>query len=486
MSQDLDAWVKNLLPLNLPVLGSTQVALRALQRDANVSAARISTVVLADPMMTLRILRLVNARRGGSFAQRIATVEHCVMMLGLDATFGQLGKAAALEDELAAPAREGLLKTTARACHAALHAREWAVQRLDLNVEEVYIAALLREMGEMALWVSAPEVMAELQRARRKQPWSEAEQAMFGFTLDELSYALAENWNMPPLVESVLRPEDCEAHPRSRSVMLASHLARHAEMGWYGAEISADLDDIADTRHLLRDEVVVQVHRTAVESARRFSFAGVVPPAAWLPMLPGEWPDDEAKPAAVEIQAVDSAADVQIPNDPFQAVMEEIARHMDGTLTLHDLLVLVLKGMRDGIGLRRVVFALLTHDRSTLGAKYVVGAEEGSPLKAFRFDMSQRNIFSVLMAKPQAVWMAGENRAKYAAYLSAEVRAATSDHEFYAMSLGVHGKVIGLFYADCAGTGNRLDADGYDKFRKLCAQAALGMEHLAKAKPAGT
>ncbi|HEY3326613.1 MAG TPA: HDOD domain-containing protein [Novimethylophilus sp.] len=471
MSQTIDEWVSQLAPLELPVLRTTLQAIKKLQNDPDVSAARIAAAVLPDPMMALKLMRLANASRHGEFAQRIATAEHAVMMLGLSTTFSRLSETAVLEDVLPPHAQHGLLCTTARASHAAIHARAWAVQRLDTSIEEVYIAAVLYGMAEMTLWVAEPERMVELAKTQRKLDWKQAEQNAFGFPLVELSRALAERWNMPPLVTSAMQQEITDVHVRPRCVMLANRLIKNAETGWYGPAVAADLEEIAAARRQAPDEVAAQVHSAAADVARRYIFADVVPAATWLPMLAGEWPDEE--PSVVTTD-----------DDPFQAVMKEMSMHLDDALSLHDLLVLVMRGMRDGIGLKRVVFALLTQDRTELKAKYTFGAEQESPLKSFRFDMRQKHLFSALMGKQQAIWMSDENRIKYAAYLNDEVMKATTGHEFYAMSLSVQGKMIGLFYGDRAGTGERLDAASFEKFKLLCAQAAQSMVLLAKPRSA--
>lgn len=471
---NFDEWVSHLTPPEPPVLRTTLSELNQLRSKPDISAARIAAIVLADPMMTLKLMRVVNANKAGVFAQRIATADHALMMLGMEPTFNRLGSSHALEDTLPPDAQLGLLRTATRACHAAIQAREWAVQRLDTSVEEVYIAALLQEIGEMALWAAAPEKMAALEKLRKKNGAAQAEQEVFGFPVSQLSAALAEQWNLPPLVTTAMQPEQCETHVRSRCVMLAGRLAINAEWGWYGSALASGWDAIAEARRLQRDEVISQAHRTAAYAARRCRLGMVQPAATWLPMLPGDWPPDQQGQAEVLPEPLVPMEEV----DPFLAVMDEISRHLDGTLTLQDLLMLVMRGMRKGIRLERVVFALLTADRGTLAAKAVVGAEEGAPLKGLRFSMADKHLFSVLMAKPQAIHVTKGNRAKYAAYLSDDIVKITSGRDFCAMSISLNGKVIGMFYADA----NAVDADQYGKFKQLCAQATLGMAHLAKKK----
>jgi hypothetical protein len=189
-------------------------------------------------------------------------------------------------------------------------------------------------------------------------------------------------------------------------------------------------------------------------------------------MLPGPWPDDPPP--------VIASAPVAPQPEKLQKAMTEMAANRNGSYTLHDLMVQVIKGMRDGIGLQRVVFALLTKDSGQLRARYVVGAEEDAPLKQFHFDMKQPHLFSKLMAKQAAIWLKDDNRAQLAPFISEEIQRVTAVDQFFAMSVSLHGKVLGLFYADAGGAAEGLSAAAYEDFKKLCGQAALGMGHLTK------
>lgn len=471
MQKTLQEWVDAFGQIDMPVFDQTWHALAKLEKSPDVTGAKIASLTLPDPMMVLKVMRMANSRRRNGIAQPILTIEHAVMMVGMSASFGKMLACPTLEAVPDSRIMTGLMAPVARACHAAAQTSDWAVLRLDLNVEEVYIAALMQEIGEMALWYLAPDQMQSLLPLRRKHGAATAEQEVFGFTMDALTLALANALNLPPLIAASLRSEDCALHPRARLVSIARHLARHAESGWYDEPVSQDISDLAGILRISPDDVTARVHRTAVTVARNRAFPGVTPAAAWLPMLPGSWPEEEAiEPSATPVETAFI--------DPFGAVMAEIASHMNGTLNLNELMKLVLKGMREGIGLKRVVLALLNQERSQLRSRFVVGAQEDSPLKQFQFDMRQPTLFSKMMGKQQAFWLNDEIRPKVQALLDNEIKRVTAVSEFFVMTVAVHGKVIGMFYADREG--QAMDAHAYDKFKQLCTQASAGMAHLAK------
>ena len=479
MKKSLKAWVDDIGRIELPVFEQTLTAL-VPQKNAlpDASGSKIASIVLPDPFMVLKAMCMANTGRGGRFSQPILTVGHAVMMVGFTPSLDKMLAAPALEKTTPPQVRTGLLAVAARAYHAAYHARDWAVMRLDTNVEEVYIAALLQELGAMVMWHVATDAMVELNRRYRKQDRIEAEQAVLGFALDDLTLALLQAWNLPPLISSALRSSECEAHARVRLVALARELARQTERGWYDDDLMLDIAVLAETLRMSVDETLARVHRVAADAARVRTFAGVTPAATWLPMLPGEWPDEEASQSAAPV--VPAPTDTSPPPDPYQHALAQMAAQGNGTLNLNGLMTLVIRGMQQGIGLKRVVFALMTQDRLHLQAKFVVGAGESEALRQFRFALGAPTLISKVLEKQQAFWLNDETRVKVERLLDTEVQRITASRHFFIMSIGVNGKIIGLFYAD-AGEGNHpLATEAYDKFRKLCGQAAVSMASLAK------
>ncbi|GBG13025.1 metal-dependent hydrolase [Novimethylophilus kurashikiensis] len=462
-----DARLQQLTKQEFPVLDATRKALQALSSRAKTSAADIAAVILADPMMTLNLLRQANARRGGEFDQRIATVEHAVMLLGFSNVFERLTRLPAVEEVIAPDHRGGLLKAVTLARHSAYLAREWAMQRLDIAPEEVYVAGLLHNMAEIGLWVTVPELVSN-----EIDSWFQTLSGTFEEAWLKQARNLGEMMHLPPLVVGGMAlPSDDPAH-RPALVFLANRIVRNADRGWWHPEIQQDLELASVIRRQTPDETVVQVHRCMVEAARRHPFADVTPPAAWLPMLEGDWP---------ELQQDDALADAHAKS-AFETVMEQIRSKSEGEISLSELLSLVVRGMHEGIGLNRIVFALLAKDNTTLTARYVFGATSDSPLKKFQFGMQQRHLFSILMGKPQAVWVSDETRQRYAPVMTPDIETTTSGRDFFAMSLSVQSKVVGLFYADRDQA--ELDAAGYEQFKQISLLSAQLMSRLSKAKPA--
>jgi len=123
----------------LPVFARTIAELAKLSpRGERAPLPELTEVVLHDPLLTLRLLAAVNNRRSRLGAE-ITTVEHAIMMMGVQPFFQRFSRLVSVEDHLRSKpaALLALRRTASRAHHAAYQARDWAIYRADIESEEV-------------------------------------------------------------------------------------------------------------------------------------------------------------------------------------------------------------------------------------------------------------------------------------------------------------------------------------------------------------
>jgi hypothetical protein len=124
-------------------------------------------------------------------------------------------------------ANTGLLEVEARATVAAQVAQRWALGRNDLNPEEVAVAALLIDAGELLLWVYEPELpqaAREILLSGKVKRSSQAQMEACGFDFKQLTIRCAELWKLPSLVLQLLHGVDT---PRANLTRICSNVARH-------------------------------------------------------------------------------------------------------------------------------------------------------------------------------------------------------------------------------------------------------------------
>lgn len=250
----VDDYVAHFSHEPLPVLRRTVRELDALRADMDrVGGRQIAAVVLSDPLMTMRVLTHLETHRRQSQNHDITTIERAVMMLGVDPFFRLFDQLPTVEDALKASPQALLkvLRVIARARRAADLAREFAIARHDLDVQEITVAAALHEATEIVCWIFAPtltERVYTLQLADRTLRSGDAQRQVFGVTAAEIQLELIRAWRLPALLVQLLDPS-LKDDPRVRTVMLATRTARHLARGWDDAGLP---DDLADLEALLR------------------------------------------------------------------------------------------------------------------------------------------------------------------------------------------------------------------------------------------
>lgn len=461
MHANLQTWLDRLDDAPLPALAHSAERLALLAKRDTAGIPALASVVEKDPGLTLALLRRTRALKERRLESRVTTVAHALMLLGLTRAREVTAAVPVLDTSVDAPElRARLLALYARANHAAVQAYDWAGLRLDIEPDEVQLAAQLRGLAELLLWLKAPAQMQEVEsRAAGKPEREPAERAVFGFALGELTAALARRWGLPELLPDSLSPENA-GNPRVMDIELAHQLACAAENGWYTAEVTGLLERIAAHLRLEFPDSVARVHRTAVAAAHAGA-AMRAPQAAALLLQPAT---SEALP--------EHAPDRRHGGDPalYRQALQDLERRpgLDPT----SLLALTLEAMQQGIGLTRVVFAALSKDHHHLHASHALGDEGGTAFRQFRIALADDNLFGKLMARPQAIWISPTNRARFAPLLPPDFHRLTGTDEFCAVSAFIGGQPLGLFYADRYGAARALDAEAYHQFKRLALAAA--------------
>jgi len=162
----------------------------------------------------------------------------------------------------------------AHAFHTAAQGQALARRQEKLRPEEIFVAGLLSNVGHMAFWARErpeSEQLAALYRAGLEP--ETAERQVLGFTLKQLTLALADEWRLGGLVSASLRGDQLD-DPRCLTVRLADRIAEIVEShGWDSPEARQMIDQVAahldltavQARDFLEDNT-----ESALAVARRF------------------------------------------------------------------------------------------------------------------------------------------------------------------------------------------------------------------------
>ncbi|MBL8447824.1 MAG: HDOD domain-containing protein [Zoogloeaceae bacterium] len=259
----VDAYVAHFSAQGLPVLKQTARALDTLREEGErINAKRLAGVVLGDPLMTLKLLTYLETHRRRSQNHDITTIDRAIMMMGVEPFFKAFGCPGTVEEMLAPfpKALLGVLQVIGRARRAAHIARDWAILRHDLDVEEITVAALLREAVDVICWIYAPHLTAEVyarQREDRTLRSTAAQAAVFGCDAHQIQLGLIHAWRLPKLLIDLLDDRET-TNPRVRNVVIAANLARHSGRSWNNPALT---DDFLQAAALLHTSPTLLIHR---------------------------------------------------------------------------------------------------------------------------------------------------------------------------------------------------------------------------------
>jgi HD-like signal output (HDOD) protein len=404
---------------------------------------------------------------------------HAVSLLGLTSISRLLKQLPVVDDTLEGDARKGLDRCYSNALHAAHYAFGWGHERKDSNPEELGLAALLYNCGEMALWAHAGAEMKKIEaRVAAGASYAGSSRSVLGCTLRQLNNALAELWRLPPLVTTALSG-NWPALPRAQKVVVATALARETDRDWNSGETRDLTELLAELQRTTPDRARASLHTLAAEAARdiqELALPLTAPGLIGLGPIPEEPPEESPAPAIPEKKPAPKprppVKPTPAPRPPVRPEQPAVPKPAPTPANkLQQILIQITTRMQKEIGVSRVMFAMLTSDRKTLKARFVAGGEGRDGLSHFKCTHDKRNLFTVLLSKPQGFWLREDNRDQHLPLIPENLLDTVDTRGFFIMSIYVRYKPVGLIYADTEQP-ETLDEEGYKRFKQLCQQLA--------------
>lgn len=470
MPDTLAEWTHFLGERPLPVMAPSKQQVARLLGSSSVTNADLQRIIGRDPGFALELFRRY-AGAAGSPKEPPGSLAHAISLLGQTSISILMKQLPVMEETLEGRGREGYDRCYSRALHAAHYVSGWGHEREDSNPEELGLAALLYNCGEMALWAHAGAEMEKIEaRVAAGSSYAGSSRSVLGCTLRQLNNALAEQWRLPHLVTTALSV-GWPALPRAQKVVLATALARETDRDWNSRETQDLTELLAELQRIPPDRARASLHTLAAETARDIQGLALpltAPGLISLCPIPEEPPEKSPAPAIPEKRP----APAPKPKPPAKPAPPKPAPPKPAPTPANKLqqsLIQITTRMQKEIGISRVMFAMLTSDRKTLKARFVAGGEGRDRLNHFTCTHDKRNLFTVLLSKPQGFWLKEDNKVKYLPLIPEHLRDTVDTRGFFIMSIYVRYKPVGLIYAD-AEQPETLDEDGYMRFKQLCQQ----------------
>jgi diguanylate cyclase (GGDEF)-like protein len=182
----------------LPTLPGVALRIIELSRDHEVDLGRLTSLIGQDPALAGKILRVTNSPLY-AHRRKCNNLRQAIALLGLRAT-QSLALSFALQRSLDGSGRVGMDYNLYwnRSVLSAFCGRALALSRGSASAEELFLAALLQDIGMLALAKAMPELYATITVSQNDhEQLLAAERHHLGTDHAEISAWLLKSWNLP-------------------------------------------------------------------------------------------------------------------------------------------------------------------------------------------------------------------------------------------------------------------------------------------------
>ena len=484
-------------------------ALKHLPED-DASIQRLANIVLREYALTLKVLRTANSAYYRRSDKTIQSATHAMLLLGAR-TVRHLA-ASLLVFEHYRRRSPGLKELMLLSLLTANHAREVAMLRNLPDPEEAHLCGMFRNLGEVLIAGYFPReyarILQHLELKNRGEGLAAFE--VLGFRFEDLGEAMARHWGMP---ESVITGIRADGPLASSEIGVIAAFSHELTAAVYRREFDPKRDGVAEVLarygkrlSLSREEVAKVLDAALAETKEVFASAKVSIDDLKLRRLQkaasaqlGSWtPSVEEIPATAPSSATGGLAgraertertESVLPSDQgdeaaalqsLMQVRDELAAEVSRVALptsgedLNRVILMVLEGILRGGPFDRVVFCMLTPDRTGVKARYGLGAGVEQLLEKFSFELSPREgPVAVAMLRRQSVCVPVERD-----FTSQELRFAQSlgASSFGVFPVVVGTRLVGCVYCDRPWNSRLPDRATLAYVRRLCDGAVRGIE----------
>lgn len=489
MSKELvnvDDWVNKLSKEDLPALSQSVERISSIVTDQSSYASELARAILHDPAMAAKVLKVANSSYYDPSGLKINTISRAVVVLGYEAVRNICITLGVVDHLLKGnPPQQRLVEQVAQSFHAAIQAQIIGKQRGEKHTEDLFIAALLFELGKQTFlcYGGRKALYFDQLMTEGKLTESEIEEKVLGFKLQDLTLGLAKEWQLGSNLEELIAESN---NPDSRwfGVHLCYELAKTTtKAGWKAIETQEIIKKLANFSGKDFSQISKILQEGANSAAQKFNaFHGSKKISQLIPsVIVEKKPDDAAKTlvedASDEINAIEADPILQIN------ILRELTASMYQTPDINIIIQMIQEGLHRGVGLDRVVVAIQNPERTRVKAKFALELRRTDLTLNFNFDIfgPQNTLFQRVLKEQEILWIGGNTFPENNTLLTTYVAQKLDCSEFFIGPITIGASSIGLFYADCRNSKRALSPEAFNNFCYFLQQGNLYLD-LANAK----
>jgi HD-like signal output (HDOD) protein len=461
----LKDWTHMLCNKEMPIFSNTALRMHNVMNDDRKGVMELASVILQDPNLTVKLLRISNTPHYNLSHQRIDTVSRAIILLGCDIIRELTLACSFFESILSSTNKQQVNEEIAEAIHAAVQAQSIAIAAKDSSPEEVFIATLLNHIGSISFWCFCGDEGEHILNLINKGNCSreEAEKRVLGFKLTELGACLSNAWGLGGLIEESIKLGVLSRNPRVGLVQLGYEITEALKEGIGSKEYNACVRKIEVLTKQSKIDITEDIKNnisTASDIARQFGATS----AAML-----------IQSRANQIVALEEALPVIDKKQLQLQVSKDITSIiLSGKFDINELLGRVLEGIHRVIDMDRTMFSLLASDKKSFREAFSLGWRKEIFEYRVIFNISETppNLFFHALTGNHAFWAKPSDNAKLYTLRDTNV---IGKNECFIMPIMSNKTCIGLIYTDRGFSKQPLTEEDFNVFKYFSRQANIGL-----------
>lgn len=211
--------------IELISLPDVYMRLRSVMDSPDYALSDVAQVIVHDPAITARLLKLVNSSFFG-LKHKVDTMTHAINLLGTQQVH-DLVLATVVVDSFSGFVNDSfnIYDFWYKGVYAAVTARLLAYYVDDMDTERPFIAGLLHNIGHMLMYQVIPDESTQAARhaEENQMPIYLAERAVLGFDYGEVGAELMREWQLPASLQEMTgfhnEPDRARVYSRETAVI---------------------------------------------------------------------------------------------------------------------------------------------------------------------------------------------------------------------------------------------------------------------------
>ena len=464
----LTAWMRTLADQDMPTLNSVVREICELSEDDECRTDDLTKIILRDANLTSKVLKIANSIHYNRSFMPIKTVSRGIVQLGFDNLKNITLASSLIDSFLKGKPKALLIESLAKSFHAAVQARALVPYLTGEHKEQVFIAALLRNIGELALLSTGRDAAEKFVSERNENPENEAaiSREHLGVDINQLNRGLIKEWSLGELVRE--SSED-NARPTTMAcaVNIGNDLSKYIHKGVHSPQMEKIYQQMAalcDISPAAAKKQVVQMAEEAAVIAKSYGVEVLL----------------QALPDAQVAEEAEVAAPKERTGYEFQQHINQIHKIMFEGGDISKIMQLSVAALHEGSGVPRVTISMLDYKAKSLDIRYVAGKGTSLWRQTVRIELDKLHKGELLhdfLRLQQAVWYQASKGLKPLGSL--EPLAPKGD--LMLAPLKIDKRLIAILYAD--GAEHKLTARQFEDFQLIANQLNLMLKVNASQSP---